>query len=138
MCAGVFPTVIFWRDFTMVEKKSIPLCVILTIVTFGIYGIIWFINVHNSTKALANDTQDTSAGIAFLLTIVTCGIYGIYWAYKRGKQIEDAYRMRGIPGGDSKAVLYLILYIVISIVAWCLIQNDINTLVDYDNGNKTA
>ncbi|MBQ9461567.1 MAG: DUF4234 domain-containing protein [Clostridia bacterium] len=120
----------------MAEKKSIPVCIILTIVTFGIYGLIWFIAVHNSTKALANDTSDTTAGVALLLTIVTCGIYGIYWAYKRGKQLEDAFKMRGLPDSDNKAVLYLILFLVISIVAWCLIQNDINKLVDYDNGNR--
>lgn len=120
----------------MAEKKSIPVCIILTIVTFGIYGLIWFMAVHNSTKALANDTSDTTAGVALLLTIVTCGIYGIYWAYKRGKQLEDAFKMRGLPDSDNKAVLYLILFLVISIVAWCLIQNDINKLVDYDNGNR--
>ena len=39
----------------MAEKKSIPVCIILTIVTLGIYGIFWFIAVHNSTKVLANE-----------------------------------------------------------------------------------
>ena len=121
----------------MAEKKRIPLCIMLTIVTCGIYGIIWFIDLHNSAKALSKDEQDTSAGVAFLLTLVTCGIYGIYWAYKKGTQLEKAFKMRGLPGAENKAVLYLILFVFISIVAWCLMQNDVNTLVDYDSNGSS-
>ena len=114
----------------MVQKKSIPLCIILSIVTCGIYGIVWFIELHDATKTLSDDNQDTTAVIAFLLTLVTCGIYGIYWFWKRGTQMEKAFKARGM-SGDNKAILYLILCVVgLSIISMALLQNDVNILVD--------
>ena len=114
----------------MIQKRNIAVCVILSIVTFGIYGIYWFVCLHNDTNTAAGDTTDLSAVAAFLLTIVTCGIYGIYWMYKRGKQIEQAQKNRNVQASDS-AVLYLILTIVgLSIVAMILCQLELNKIAD--------
>ena len=67
------------------QQKSLPLCIVLSIVTCGIYGIYWFICMTNDSNQLSNQTNAPSGGIAFLLTLVTCNIYGIYWAYKMGE-----------------------------------------------------
>lgn len=61
----------------MIQKRNIAVCIILSIVTCGIYGIYWFICLNNDTNTASN-TFGTSGGVAFLLTLVTCGIYGIY------------------------------------------------------------
>ena len=114
----------------MVQQRNLAVCVILSLVTFGIYGIYWFVCIHNDTKTVAGDTTDVSAGVAFLLTLVTCGIYGIYWMYKRGKFIEQAYKNRGLQSSDN-SVIYLILAIVgLSIVAYILIQLELNKLAE--------
>lgn len=80
----------------------------------------------NDTNTVANE-QGTSGGIAVLLTIVTCNIYGLFWAYKRGQLLDQAKNNRGIASSDS-SILYLILCLFVPIVAWALIQNELNKL----------
>ena len=64
----------------MIQQKNIALCIILSIVTCGIYGLIWFVKLTDETNMLAPPSPDgkpyTSGGIALLLMIVTCDIYG--------------------------------------------------------------
>ncbi len=114
----------------MIQQRNIALCVVLSIITCGIYGIYWFICMHDDTNTAAGDSSDVSAVLALVLTIVTCGIYGIYWMYKRGKQIEQAQKNRGLPSTDN-SVLYLILSIFgFSWVAMILAQNELNKLAE--------
>lgn len=111
----------------MIQKRNIAVCIILSIVTCGIYGIYWFICLNNDTNTASN-TFGTSGGMAFLLTLITCNIYGIYWAYKQGEKIDAAKANRGIPSSNS-GILYLILTLFgFGIVAWALMQNELNQL----------
>lgn len=112
------------------QRKSIGLAIVLSIVTCGIYGIYWFITLTNDANAAAGE-QKTSGGVAFLLTLVTCGIYGIYWAYKMGEQIQKAKTKRNLKNDSNLPILYLVLYVVgFSIIAWALMQNELNEMVD--------
>lgn len=72
----------------MVEQRNVALCVILTIVTCGIYGIYWLICLVNDLNYATGDVQSPSGGMVFLLDIVTCGIYGLYWCYKAGDKLD--------------------------------------------------
>ena len=94
----------------MVKEKNIATCVILSIVTCGIYGIIWFVALQDDVNTLTGDFE-TSGGMAFLLTLVTCGIYGIWWMYNQGSRIDSIKESRGIPAGNN-GILYLILSIL--------------------------
>ena len=115
----------------MVQQKNIALCIILSIVTCGIYGIIWFIKLTDDTNTVAPPSPDgkpyTSGGIALLLMIVTCNIYGLYWAYKQGEKLDNAKAARGLPT-SNQAVIYLILQLFIPIVGWAMMQNAINEM----------
>lgn len=111
------------------EKRNIAVNIILTIVTCGIYGLVWFVQMTDDA-ANASDDHSMSGGVALLLTIVTCGIYRIYWAYKMGKLLSQAADNKGITITDN-SVLYLILEILgLNIVNCCLIQSDLNRLAD--------
>jgi membrane protease YdiL (CAAX protease family) len=110
----------------MIEKRNIALYVIVTLVTCGLFGLYWFVVLTDDTNKLAGEA-DTSGVIALLLTIVTCGLYGLYWAYKRGEKIDKAKQMRNIPASNG-GILYLILYFFGGIIAYALIQNEINNL----------
>lgn len=109
-----------------IKKREIAVAVILSIVTCGIYGLIWFINIINDLNTAAQTPDDKSAGMIILLTIVTCGIYGYIWLYKAGDKVEKIRSMNGEPSQDS-SLLYLLLAIFgLSIVDYCLIQNELN------------
>lgn len=122
----------------MIEKRSIPLCIVLSIVTCGIYAIYWFVKLTDDTNQITNDPNATSGGIAFLLTLVTCGIYGIYWAYKQGEKLDNLKAQRGLPT-SSQAILYLILELFgLGIIAYALMQDEINKYLDFNNPNPTV
>ncbi|MFV0342206.1 MAG: DUF4234 domain-containing protein [Anaerocolumna sp.] len=107
-------------------KRNIAVCIIFSLITCGIYGIYWFVCLTNETNEAAGQ-PDTSGGAALLLTIVTFGIYGLYWAYRRGEQLDLAKQKRGILTSNS-GVLYLLLYIFGGIVAYAVIQHELNKL----------
>lgn len=106
----------------MIKKRNIVSCVLLSIVTIGIYGIYWFIQMTDDSNALAPKNATTSGGKAFLLTIVTVGIYGIYWGYKLGLKVDEMNNTQG-----SNGIVYLLLSLFgLSIIAECMAQSEIN------------
>lgn len=118
----------------MVKERNIAVCVILSIVTCGIYGIIWFISLTDDARAVSGDDR-LSGGKAFLLTLITCGIYSFYWAYQVGKAMNSAYVKQGKPAKDN-SVLYLILNLLgLGIVNYCLIQSDLNNFATIQTTN---
>lgn len=109
-----------------IKKRDIAVCVILSLVTCGIYGLIWFINIINDLNTAAQTPEDKSAGMIILLTIVTCGIYGWIWLYHAGEKVDNIRQRNGeLP--QSSSILYLILAALqLSIVVYCLIQSELN------------
>lgn len=119
---------LFKGEFVMIERRNIAVCIVLTLVTCGIYGIYWIMCLTNDVNTVSGDVNGTSGGMVVLLTIVTCGIYGIYWAYKQGEKLDFTKNNRGIPSSNS-GVLYLILQIFgFGIIAYALMQNELNKL----------
>lgn len=108
----------------MVRERNIALCIVLSLVTCGIYGIYWFVTLTDDTNTIAGEPGTTGV-MAFVLTIITCGIYGLYWAYKCGEKIDKAHQNRG-EAASNGGILYLILFIFGGIIAYALIQNEIN------------
>ncbi len=109
-----------------IQKRSVALCIILTLVTCGIYGIYWMYCVVNDLK-IASKTSDTpDGGIVLLLSIVTCGIYELIWFYKAGEQVSKIKFGAG-QNSSSDGWLYILLALLTSgIVPLALIQNELN------------
>ena len=118
----------------MIKERNIVVAILLSIVTCGIYGIYWFITLTDDVSR-ANDDPSFTGVKAFLFTLITCGIYSIYWNYKIGKEMFEANQKHGITANDN-SIMYLILSIFgFSIVTYCLVQNELNTLARQQNGN---
>ncbi len=110
-----------------VPSRSIPLYLILTIVTCGIFGLYWIVCLVNDLNTAAGTQNDTNGIVVLLLDIVTCGIYGLYWMYKAGEKVGMIKQRRGIPVSGNDGILYLILQLIgLGIINYCLIQNEIN------------
>ena len=102
----------------MIKERSIVLYIILSIITCGIFGLYWFVCITEDTNAAA-DVAGTSGGLALLFTIITC------WAYKCGEKLDIAKEKRGMPAGNG-GILYLLLFIFGGIIAYALIQSELN------------
>ncbi|MFZ4578536.1 MAG: DUF4234 domain-containing protein [Myxococcota bacterium] len=110
----------------MLQQRSIPLYVILTIVTCGIWGIVWFFQLGGDIQSLRGDGKP-SAGTDFLLTIVTCGLWGIYVSYQWPTLLLEPLRARGRQVDSNLPVLSLVLTLFgLNIVGWVLMQQLLN------------
>jgi ABC-type dipeptide/oligopeptide/nickel transport system permease component len=118
----------------VIEKRSVGMAILLSIITCGIYLIYWEYKVWDSLYKANN--LPSSAGVDVLLSIVTCGIYMFYMLYKAGKMESSAMALYGLPPKDD-SVLYLILGIfALAIVSLAILQSNINnTLADVVNGS---
>ena len=112
----------------MIQKKNIALAIVLSIITCGIYSIIWFINLNDDVNAATGDVGATSGGMAFLFTLITCGIYTYFWMYKMGEKLDNYYVANGMASGN-RSILYLVLtFFGLGIVAYALMQDSINKI----------
>ena len=100
----------------MVRPRSIPLCIILSIITCGIYGLYWFVCLTDEVNEVTQE-NDTSGVMAVLLSIITCGIYG---------KLDRARMRNNVPTG-SFPILFLVLNIFgLAIVTCAIIQSELN------------
>jgi len=107
------------------KKRNIAISILLTLVTLGVYWIIWFINVANDISKL-QPNSGVKAGKDLLLPIVTFGFYFIYLMYKYPKVITNIEMEKGKQVHDF-AILSIILAVLgFSIIPWCMIQAELN------------
>lgn len=110
-----------------ISQRSIPVCIILSIVTCGIYALYWLYCLAEDLNAVSQDGDNTSGGMVVLLSIVTCSIYQLYWFYKAGGKVNDVRFRTGEREDGSLGILYLLLgFFGLSLVAYALIQNELN------------
>ena len=58
-----------------IQQRSIPMCIILSLITCGIYGIYWEYCIVQDSNVASNDPYATSGGMVILLSIVI----GVVW-----------------------------------------------------------
>lgn len=105
-----------------IAPRNIAVCIILSLVTCGIYTFYWVYKINEELKQMSG-TDGTDGGMVILFDIITCGIYAWYWMYKMG---EKADIVKGDPNGNSN-VLYLVLSICgLGIVSIAFMQDCIN------------
>lgn len=109
-----------------VPKRDLAMCVILSIVTCGIYGLYWYYMLINELNVVAPDEDSPNAITVLLLTVVTCGIYGYFWLYKAGNRLDTVRQLNG-ESASSLGLLFVILALCqLSIADYALIQNELN------------
>ena len=107
-----------------IEKRNIGVCVLLSIVTCGIYGIIWAVKMLREAVQIKDQSDDGLAEI--LLGIFLCPV-GFYMAEKK---FSEGCQARGIAHED-RTVMYLILgFVGLGIVDYIMMQSDLNKISD--------
>ena len=121
----------------MVKSRSIVARIIFSIITCGIYSLIWLKNLADDVNEITGNKEDTSGIMVLFLSIITCGIYTIYWAYKTGEKLDDFKRSAGIRQNDNTSILYLIIALlnaftggISMFVLYAIIQDEINKAVE--------
>lgn len=114
----------------MQKQKNIALCIILSILTCGIYGLYWVVCLQDDMNELTNEYSKSGVTV-LLLSIVTCGIYSLFWAYQIGERIDDLKEKRGMRSGNNTGLLLLLCALFTGFIHIPIIQSNINKF--YEN-----
>ena len=120
-------------------KRSLPLAIVLSFVTLGVYAFYWIYALTEDAHAAAGERTTASGGMVILFSFLTCGIYSFYWLYKMGETIIMAKQKRGMAVDTNLPIIYLVLALFgLGIVSYALMQNALNDIIDYDGGASKA
>ena len=112
--------------YTDVAPRSIPISIILSFVTCGIYMLYWIYRLNDEINELAQDETAPGGGLVIILTVLTCGIYGLYWYYRMGEKCDYIAQTH-----TSNNILYLVLGIFgLGIVSIALMQDTVNRVLE--------
>ena len=106
-----------------VKEKSIGLCIVLSIVTCGIYCLYWLYCLAKDLNDLCdsqNQEKGSDAGLVIVLSIVTCGIYQLYFMYKAGKMLASLTRSNGTHPSDDSVILLVLSIFGLPLISYCI------------------
>lgn len=105
-----------------IKQRNIVTCILLSLVTCGIYGIYWIIVLTKDAVSVKDPADSALLEIVLMLFLPFVGMYLVE------KKFAEGCAAKGIEHKEN-AILYLILGLVgLGIVGMCMIQNDLNKL----------
>lgn len=111
------------------HQASIPLYLVLTILTCGLFNLYWnYRQIWACNDLLGR--KEFNFWLWVLLSLITCGIYHVFYQYKMGAAIVDIQRMHHRDLFDKLPLISVFATILgFSIVVDCIHQHEINKLV---------
>lgn len=108
-----------------INKRNIGICILLSIITFGIYGIYWTYLLVKNTRSIQKNTDSCTGE---MLCLILVPFYSLYWWYTRGEKVKIEFSEHNY-NSTGNGVVYLVLAIFgLSIVSMAIMQNDFNSL----------
>ena len=109
-----------------IQRREAGMAILLSIITCGIYAIIWFFWIVSDLNTADPGPNDKDPATVLLLSIVTCGIYGIIWLFNAGQKVDNIRQKNGeAPSGSGTTYLLLSLF-GLGIVVYYMIQTELN------------
>jgi hypothetical protein len=111
------------------HHASIPLYLILTILTAFLFNLYWNYRQMVACNELLG-RREFGFLTWLLLTLLTCGLYHLFYQYKMGAAIVEIEHERGLPVSEGLPLLSVVAAILgVGIVADCIHQHEINRIV---------
>lgn len=110
----------------MFKQKSVALVIILSIVTCGIYALVWYWGAINDLyKAGGKSIGNLEPVIQFVLLFFYVG--EIFFGINAADNLNEIRAQKGLPAKDDK-VLYVVFSLICPIVTMALVQNEMNNM----------
>lgn len=106
------------------ERRNVGSCVILTILTLGIFGIIWLTKICKDLNRLHGDENPVGAEVLLNLLVP---FYSVYWAYTKGKQMYEDSKKRGGNLTDRKFIYLIMNLLLMQLFTLGFIQTQLNS-----------
>jgi prepilin signal peptidase PulO-like enzyme (type II secretory pathway) len=105
------------------QEKNIAVSIVLSIVTFGIYYLVWIFGIMKKIKLLASEEPKCGGEIALFIFIP---FYALFWMYSRSKKLAAAGTACGVPMEDKSLINLLLAIFGFGFVSVALMQVDLN------------
>lgn len=116
-----------FRDF----KRSVFLVFFLSLITCGIYGLIWMCTTTNMVaRECPNDQRCKSGGLAILFSFLTCGFYGLYWVFVICQKLELIRKENKMPSRDDSVLVLILTILTTPIIGYMVMQSNMNNIAD--------
>ena len=105
-----------------IKQRNIVTCILLTLITCGIYGIYWVIMMAREAVSVKDPADSAVLEIVLMLFLPFLGFFLCE------KKLSEGCAAKGIPHNDN-SIVYLILGLVgLGIVNFCMMQSDLNKI----------
>jgi hypothetical protein len=92
------------------EVRSGLNVLLLSLVTCGVYQVIWYMKICNEISAYLGREEPVFWKV-WALGMVTCGVYYLYWMFARlGPLVQEVQARAGIPNAQNQGLMFLIPY----------------------------
>jgi Domain of unknown function (DUF4234) len=106
--------------------RSIAMCVVLSLVTCGIYGMYWQYKQFQTVNAWLG-REEHNFLMYLVLSIITCGIYSIYYEYRFAQTVQEVQRSRGMAVNENLPLIAVLMaFLGFYIITWAIEQQEIN------------
>lgn len=105
-------------------RRNVGSCVILTILTCGIFGIVWLTKICKDLGRLHGDENPVGSEV---LLFIFVPFYSVYWGYSKGKQMFEDSKKRGGNLTDRKYVYLFMNLIFMQLFTLGFIQTQLNS-----------
>lgn len=128
----------------MISRRSLVTYILLSIITCGIYSIIFWYNYADDMNRVCEGDGKTTQNyiIVLLLSFVTCGIYYWIWLYGVGNRLSENAPRYGayFSENGTSVILWMLIGSLVcgigSIVATYILIKNMNELGDRYNQSK--
>ncbi|WP_022852968.1 DUF4234 domain-containing protein [Thermodesulfatator atlanticus] len=112
------------------EPRSIAKEVILTLITCGLWGLVWQYQQIRMVNLLLG-REEFSFWKWFVFTLLTCGLYHLYHEYLMGRAIVRIQHKYGLPPSESLPAISLIVTLLsLGIITDALQQKELNLIIE--------
>ena len=113
-----------------VEPSSVAKDVILSLLTCGIWDVIWQYRQMRTVNLLLG-YEEFHFVKWLIFTILTCGLYHLYHEYLMGRAIVRIQHKYGLPPSESLPAISLVLALVsLGIITDAIQQKELNLIIE--------
>lgn len=107
------------------KNRSPAMVLILTLLTCGLYGLVWLWQVGTELREELRLT-DQNPGLDVILTVLTATIWGYVVVYRYAKQAAEAQNRVGVPPSDLSLPALILSILGLWCVTFALLQSELN------------
>jgi hypothetical protein len=92
-----------------IKKRELLWLIVLSMVTFGIYGFYWIYKLAKDVNAICDGDGNKTSGLLkyWFFSLITLGIYSLVWLYMLGDRLHDNAQRYNLAFKENGGIILL-------------------------------